>query len=104
MSFVQALRERRTKAALATQDAWLLPLGRVRGKISGDGIERVSTQALFDLLDVPQRVRSAGACRRLANLMRQMGWSSIKARGLTQDGFREQIRGYARDKRGSVLF
>ena len=53
----------------------------VRGKIGGDGIERISTQALFDLLEVPQRVRSTGACRRLAKLMRELGWTPTKARG-----------------------
>jgi hypothetical protein len=35
--------------------------------------------------------------------MRELGWRAIKARGLNQAGFREQIRGYARDKTGSPL-
>jgi hypothetical protein len=70
-----------------------------------DGIERISTQALFDLLEVSQRGRTTGApCRRMAKLMRELGWTPTKARGLTQSGFREQIREYARDNRGSVLF
>ncbi len=104
MSFIQLLRERRAKAPIVAQDEWLLRLERVRGKIGGDGIERISTQALLDVLEVPQRIRSAAAFRRLAKLMHEQGWSPIKARGLTQSGFREQVRGYARDKRGLVLF
>jgi hypothetical protein len=104
MSFIQLLRERRAKASIVAQDVWLLRLERVRGKIGGDGIERISTQALLDILEVPQRARSTAAFRRLARLMRELGWSSTKAWGLTQSGFREQVRGYARDKRGSVLF
>jgi hypothetical protein len=77
---------------------------RVRGKVGDDGIERVSTQAVFDFLEVPQRSRTAEACRRLAELMRELGWSPIKARGMTQSGFRDQVRGYARDKTGESVF
>jgi hypothetical protein len=39
----------------------------------------------------------------LAELMRELGWSPIKARGLNQAGFRDQIRGYARERRRSPL-
>lgn len=74
-----------------------------RGKLGSDGIERISTQSLFDLLELPQRARRAGVCRRLAKLMRELGWSPIKARGLTPGGFRDQVRGYARDKTGAAL-
>jgi hypothetical protein len=104
VSFIQLLRERREKAPVGAQDVWRLRLEGVRGRVGGDGIERVSTQALFDLLDVPQRIRSTGTCRRLAGLMRELGWTPTKARGLTHGGFREQVRGYARDKRGSISF
>jgi hypothetical protein len=55
-------------------------------------------------LQVPQRGRSTGACKRLATLMRDLGWHPIKARGLTPTGVRDQIRGYARDRSGSTLF
>jgi hypothetical protein len=79
-------------------DGWRLPLERLRGKVFDDGIERISTQAIFDFLDVPQRKRGTGACRRLAKLMRALNWHPIKARGLNQAGFRDEIRGYARDK------
>jgi hypothetical protein len=68
-----------------------------------DGVERVSTQTLFDTLDVPQRSRGAGAWRRLATLMRDLGWSPIKARGITPGGFKDQVRGYARNKDWSVM-
>jgi hypothetical protein len=81
-------------------EPWRLRLERVRGKMGDDGIERVPTQTLFDILEVPQRSRGAGACWRLAKLMRELGWSPVKARGLTQSGLRDQVRGYARDKTG----
>jgi len=103
MSFIRALREARDKANARPADPWLLRLEGLRGKTWDDGIERISTQTVFDILEVPYRTRTAGACRRLATLMRELGWSPIKARGISPGGFRDQVRGYARDKRGSVL-
>ena len=43
-------------------------------------------------------------CRRLARLMHELGWSPIKARGLTPGGFRDQVRGYARDTTRQTKF
>jgi hypothetical protein len=45
-------------------DPWRLPLERLRGRVGDDGVERVATQIIFDVLNVPQRGRGAGACRR----------------------------------------
>ena len=102
-SFVGLLKQTRSEAA-AKPDPWRLRLERIRGKVGYDAVERVSTQAVLDFLEVPQRGRNAAACRRLATLMRELGWSPIKARGMTQKGFREQVRGYARDRSGQALF
>ena len=94
---MQRLREAKAKIAAAECfDPWRLTLERVRGKIGDDGIERVTTQLLFDILDVPQRSRGAGACRRLAKLMAEVGWMAVRVRGLTRGGYLEQVRGYAR--------
>ncbi len=104
LSFVELLEQTAAAArASGVGDPWRLRLERVRGKLWDDDIERISTQTLFDILEVPQRGRTAGACRRLAKLMRELGWTPIKARGLTPGGFRDQVRGWARDKRGSPL-
>ena len=102
-SFVGLLKQTR-KQATAKLDPWRLRLERVRGKVGYDQIERVSTQTLLDLLEVPERGRNAGVCRRLAKLMRELGWTLIKARGMTQSGFKDQVRGYARDLSGKALF
>jgi hypothetical protein len=102
-SFVGLLKQTR-KQATAKPDPWRLRLERARGKVGYDQIERVSTQTLLDLLEVPQSGRNAAACRRLATLMRELGWTPIKARGMTQNGFRDQVRGYARDRSGQALF
>jgi hypothetical protein len=95
---------RAAEAALSqSTDPWRLPLERLRGKIGSDGVERIATQSILDLLDVAQRDRGAGACRRLRKLMCELGWRPIKARGLNQRGLLEQIRGYARDHGHSPL-
>ena len=104
MPFIERLRQARSETVARNADTWRLRLERVGGKVGDDGIERVSTQTVFDVLEVPQRGRGAGACRRLATLMRGLGWHAIKARGLTQTGVRDQIRGWARDRRGQTVF
>jgi hypothetical protein len=100
-SFLETLRTKREQTQALSVDHWHIRLERVRGKIGGDGVERVSTQELFDLLEVPQRKRTAGACRRLARLMREVGWSSMKVRAFDQRGFKDKVRGYSRDARGT---
>jgi hypothetical protein len=98
MSWMARLEQ--AKAEIVTPvDAWALRLERVRGKIGDDGIERLTTQTVFDILEIPQRGRGAGACRRLAQVMRELGWTALRVRGLTRGGYREQVRGYVRDAR-----
>jgi hypothetical protein len=99
MSWIEKLKQQRAHMEALNADGWLVRLEGVRGKIGDDGVERISTQALFDLLEVPQRRRTAGASRRLAHLMRELGWSAVRMRGLTRGGFLDQVRGYARDAR-----
>ena len=103
MSFFAKLQAAKARLAAHDADPWRTPLQRLRGKVFDDGVERIATQAVLDFLNVPQGNRSASACRRLAGLMRELGWTPIKARGLNQAGFREQIRGYARERRRSPL-
>ena len=49
------------------------PLQRVRGNVGLDGFERMSAQALLDVLEVPQRGRTAGVFRRLAKVDDRIG-------------------------------
>jgi hypothetical protein len=103
VSWVTRMREAQAEMAARNADPWRLRLERLRGKVGDDNVERIGTQAIFDVLEVPQRNRGAGACKRLARLMRELKWSPIRVRGLNQRGLLEQIRGYARDPRGSPL-
>jgi hypothetical protein len=43
----------------------------------------------------PNVVRGAGACRRSAKLMAELGWKAVRVRGLTRGGYLEQVRGYS---------
>ena len=103
MSFIASLREAREQARKTAKDPWHLRLEGLRGKTWDDGIERISTQTVSDILEVPHNSHTAGACRRLSKLMRGIGWHPIKARGLTPGGFRGQVRGYARDTTRQTL-
>jgi hypothetical protein len=98
MSWLSKLEEAKARHAEPV-DPWALRLERVRGKIGEDGVERVTTQQLFDHLEVLQRARGAGACRRLAKVMRDLGWTAMRMRGLTRGAYLEQVRGYCRDAR-----
>jgi hypothetical protein len=80
-------------------DPWLLPLGRVRGKIDYDGIERVTTQMLLDVLEVPQCRRRAGTYRKLSKLMVDLRWTPVRVRARRRADYLEQVRGYCRDTR-----
>jgi hypothetical protein len=67
-------------------DPWRAPLERLCGQIGDDGVERITTQLILDMLDVPQERRRAGTYRRLAKLMAELGWTAVRVRGLTRGG------------------
>ncbi len=97
MSFIGKLQQKRDELRAQQADPWYIRLEGARGKLGDDGVQRISTQSLYDLLELPQRGRTAAAGRRLAKIMRELGWTAVKARGLTPGGFKDQVRGYARD-------
>lgn len=96
MSLVARLRAADAEIAARNSDSWLVRLEGVRGKVGNDGIERISTQTLFDYLDVRQLNRGSGACRRLANVMRELAWTPVRVRDLARGGYFENVRGYCR--------
>ena len=79
-----------TAAAEAT-DPWRLKLEHVPGKVDFfDGLERISSQTLVNLLEVPQRNRTAGTFRRLAKVMAELGWTAARVRDLTRGDTRSK--------------
>ena len=95
MSLLGKLQEARAELEVPA-DPWLAPLQRVRGQVEFDGQERVSSQTVLDVLEVPQRQRTAGTYRRVAKLMAGLGWAAVRVRDLTRGGYKEQVRGYVR--------
>ena len=95
MSFIEKLRASQAEAAKPVHP-WRLPLERVRGTTGFDGLERISTQTLLDILEIPQRKRTAGTYRHLAKLMAELGWAAVRVRDLTLGGYKENVRGYVR--------
>jgi hypothetical protein len=95
------------RAAMAAQDAehpWKLRLERVRGKIDYDGVERVSTQTLLDILEIPQHSRRTRAYQVLSRVMAELGWTAVRVRDRTRGGYLERVRGYERDARDPPIY
>jgi hypothetical protein len=98
VSFLERMKAAQAEAAQPI-DPWRLRLERVRGTTGFDGLERISSQKLLDILEVEQRQRTAGTYRRLAKLMAELGWTAVRVRDLTRGGYKEQVRGYVRNDR-----
>jgi hypothetical protein len=96
MSLIGRMRAADADLTARNADPWFVRLERVRGKVGDDGIERIATQTLFDCLEIRQPNRGAGACRRLATVMRELGWAAVRVRDLTRGGYLENVRGYCR--------
>lgn len=68
LSFVGKWRAAEAELAKRSDEhPWKLLLERVQGKADYDGISRVSTHTLPDILEIPQNRRCAGTYRLLAN-------------------------------------
>ena len=94
-SFVERLRV--TRLTQTPADPWtsLIQL-RVRGQIGHDGVERISTDRVFELLEISRLMRTPEASKRLKILMLMMNWTPIRARCVTSRGGASRVRGYAR--------
>ena len=89
MYFIEKLR-----AKLAERDADPL---REKVEATVRGMEAVSTVALLDLIGLP---KTTGNGRRIARIMRSLGFIPIKSRRLMPGGYRDTAtRGWARPVR-----
>lgn len=83
----------------ARPDMWKRRLSQLGGTIDlVDGIERITTQAVFDILQLPRGRRGPKAYSRLAATMAELGWYPVRVRGMTP-GRNRQIRCYERKPR-----
>jgi hypothetical protein len=101
--FTEKIRTARDRVRKESVDPWRARLEKLRGRLGDDKVERIATQAIFDYLDLPQGMRTAQASRRLAKMMSELCWTPIRARGLNRSGYRDQVRGWARDRSGESL-
>jgi hypothetical protein len=99
-SFVQSLRDGAQRARSSrAEDGWLPILRKLKGRVGHDGVERLSTNDVFDALEVLMRRRPSETIR-LSRLMRSLGWQNIRARGLNPGSYRDRVRGFAREVAG----
>jgi hypothetical protein len=94
LSLVSRLHQAQAEREERRADPW-------RKKLQGALVatEAISTVALLDLLRVPA---TTGNARRLAAVMRELGFVALKSRRLMPGGFRDTVtRGWARPFRES---
>src|ERR1700704_5197199 len=96
MSLIAQIEKAQAALAARNTEPWRVPLERLRGKVDPDGVERGKTQDNFYVLDLQQPRRTTAAAGRLAKVMREVGWTAVRIKGLTRGGYQEQVRGYCR--------
>ena len=101
MAWTEQLRAVRETKKAAAEHPWRAILSDITGDVGHDGVERIATDRLFDLLDVflpegmPRFKRTPEAQKQLKTQMVLLGWCPIRARLVTR-GFAARVRAYAR--------
>ena len=92
MSFVERMQEAIKQLEAPPPDPWLKPISAAL-----KGVQAMSTVALLDIVHAPHTTKNA---RRLAAIMRELGFVPIQSRRLMPGGYRDTVtRGWARPKR-----
>jgi hypothetical protein len=87
------IRAKQDKPRPRVADPWEARLADLKAT-ERDGYERVPTYIVFDHLGVRRSERHAGATRRLARAMRQLGWRRSRFR--IARGSHQRVRGFER--------
>ena len=101
MAFTEQLRAAKETRRAAAEHPWRPILETIEGDIGGDGVERIATDRVFDLLDVqlpegmPRYKRTPEAQKQVKAQMVLMGWCPVRSRLVTR-GFAARVRAYAR--------
>ena len=93
MSFIEHLQD--IRQTIKPSDPWISALRNVRGQIGHDGLERLSTEKIFEQLDLPPLKRTPEAAKRLKVVMLTLGWSPVRSRHVMSRGRAARVRGYA---------
>jgi hypothetical protein len=93
-----AAAEEAAKKNSLSNDPWYAPIGRLKGRVTWDGMETVTSQHCLDALEIPMHAREGALFRRLTKVMREHGWEPIriKLNGVEGGGVTERVRGYQR--------
>lgn len=78
------------------RDPWVSALACIKGRKCNDGVERISTDAVFDFLNLRPIERTPEAGKRVKVIMCAMGWTWVRARHVRGTGGVGRVRGYAR--------
>lgn len=96
-SFLAQLQAAKART-LKPSDPWTSALLTLKGNKGRDGVEWMTTNAVFEFLDVPRLSRTPEAAKRLKGLMVELGWTPVRARAVTARGRASRVRGYARQR------
>jgi hypothetical protein len=92
MSFIERMREAAKQLEAPPPDPWLKPISAAL-----KGVQAMSTVALLDIVHAPHTTKNS---RRLAAIMRELGFVPIQSRRLMPGGYRDTVtRGWARPMR-----
>jgi hypothetical protein len=91
-AFLERLRAARSN--IKPFDPWTDALQKIRGETGSDGVDRIATEAVFDVLDLPRFQRTPEAGKRIKTIMLELGWVPVRARHVTSRGRAARVRGY----------
>ena len=94
MSFVEKMQEAAKRFDTPPPDPWLGPISAA--------LKRVRAMSTVALLDIVHAAHTTKNSRRLATIMRELGFVPIQSRRLMPGGYRNTVtRGWARPMRGT---
>ncbi len=93
-SFIARLRAARS--TIEPSDPWTETLRRVKGISGSDGVARIATDKVFDLLELPRFQRTPEAGKRVKAIMLRFGWTAVRSWHVSSRGRAARVRGYAR--------
>ncbi len=71
-------------------------VSEVRGTVGPDGLERISSQRLADVLGLEPKERTASMWREIRMGMCEQGWTAVRFRAIGGRGHHQHVRGFAR--------
>jgi hypothetical protein len=79
----------------SSRDPWLVVIKKLSGSVGPDGVARITSAEVMDVLQVPLHQRRTDKFQRVGQLMASCGWEPTRINGQSSsvDG---RLRGWAR--------